>query len=346
MRARLVLPVPRRSTLSTALLVVLWSTGMYTLGRFAGARQPAAAAAGGTSGTLGSARRVAASQTLAPGGGQVDFEYDPMQHPTGPEAAVDTPPPLRRPGFKPVTNDNQGKYDQMWTGKQTYQKNSCWGCRFAGDVVARIDFHTVLDAGTGNGGSVRAMRLRGKAAFGIELSQAVLERDAPDLLAAGYVEQGSLTNLPYQDKQFDLVFSSDVLEHIRPEEADQVVSELVRVAKRHIVMSISLKSYQNVDLHSLLRPRAWWEAKFEAAGARTNRPLVWALQQKETRFQRDKDFTACKWEGNATDGGLFEVCTAGMPWLVGRPGQELRSYRCVTTANAEVEPWMFAFTVD
>ena len=34
------------------------------------------------------------------------------------------------------------------------------------------------------------------------------------------------------------------------------------------------------------------------------------------------------------------------PWLVGRPGQELRSYRCVTTANAEVEPWMFAFTVD
>ena len=50
----------------------------------------------------------------------------------------------------------------------------------------------------GNGGSVRAMRLRGKAAFGIELSQAVLERDAPDLLAAGYVEQGSLTNLPYQ----------------------------------------------------------------------------------------------------------------------------------------------------
>jgi hypothetical protein len=50
----------------------------------------------------------------------------------------------------------------------------------------------------GNGGSVRAMRLRGKAAWGIELSQAVLEQDAPDLLAAGLVEQGSLTHLPYQ----------------------------------------------------------------------------------------------------------------------------------------------------
>lgn len=45
------------------------------------------------------------------------------------------------------------------------------------------------------------MRLRGKAVWGIELSQAVLERDAPDLLEAGYVEQGSLTNLPYQGER-------------------------------------------------------------------------------------------------------------------------------------------------
>ena len=150
---------------------------MYTLGRFAGARQPAAAAAGGTSGTLGSARR---SQTLAPGGGQVriigrgppcthlwldsyscmpfcmlitalfpetprscchlllplptpqvDFEYDPMQHPTGPEAAVDTPPPLRRPGFKPVTNDNQGAPARavlhLWCCGEETQGPASWG---------------------------------------------------------------------------------------------------------------------------------------------------------------------------------------------------------------------------
>jgi hypothetical protein len=31
---------------------------------------------------------------------------------------------------------------------------------------------------------------------------------------------------------------------------------------------------------------------------------------------------------------------------VGRPGQELRKERCITTANGELEPWMFAFTVD
>ena len=69
-----------------------------------------------------------------------------------------------------------------------------------------------------------------------------------------------------------------------PDEADAVVSELVRVAKRHIVMSISLKSYQNAGLHTLLRPRQWWEAMFEKHGAQPNRALVWALQEKDNRW--------------------------------------------------------------
>jgi hypothetical protein len=77
------------------------------------------------------------------------------------------------------------------------------------------------------------------------------------------------------------VFSADVLEHIMPDQADAVAAELVRMARHHIVLSVSLKSYQNGALHTLLRPRQWWEALFERHGAKPNRPLVWALQQKE-----------------------------------------------------------------
>ncbi len=57
------------------------------------------------------------------------------------------------------------------------------------------------------------------------------------------VEAGVLTNLPYANASFDLVFSADVLEHIQPAEADAVVSELVRVARRHLFLSISLKPH-------------------------------------------------------------------------------------------------------
>ena len=63
------------------------------------------------------------------------------------------------------------------------------------------------------------------------------------------------------------------------------------------------------------------------------------------RFSEEKgDFTDCVMDGSESDGGLYEVCVVQMPWLVGNPGQEVRQNRCMTTANAELEPWMFAFT--
>lgn len=136
-------------------------------------------------------------------------------------------------------------YDKSWLDGG-YPKASCWGCRFAADVIARNPAHTILDAGAGNGVLLRQLRAHGKSAWGIELSQAVLDADCPDLLESGIVEQGSLTNLPYEDNQFDLVFSADVLEHIRPAEVDRVVRELVRVSRRHLFLSISLKGHTKV----------------------------------------------------------------------------------------------------
>jgi hypothetical protein len=87
---------------------------------------------------------------------------------------------------------------------------------------------------------------------------------------SGYVEPGILTNLPYEDNSFDIVMSSDVLEHIHVEEADQVVSELVRVSRRHLFLSISLKVGRcrltaskpelKASLVSALETKMWWTA--------------------------------------------------------------------------------------
>ncbi|EFN53631.1 hypothetical protein CHLNCDRAFT_136324 [Chlorella variabilis] len=371
-------PPGRRTRL--LLLLVPLSLLVYHLARRAGG-QPALTSSAANGGGGGSCQGATAA--AAPG---IDFAYDPVAHDARQKekhasAAV---APLRRPGFKPAANSNQALYDRMWTASNhSYAQNSCWGCRFVADVVAKVEFDSVLDAGTGNSQVVRAMRRRGKAAWGIELSQAVLERDAGDLLEAGLVEQCSLTNLPYQgkkkspaarlgrilrsgmlgdgraqtqctpldggggDKQFDLVFSGDVLEHILPGQADEVAAELVRVARRHIVMSISLKSHENEALHPTLRPRTWWEALFARHGAAPNRALVWALQGKETGFKREEgELSDCRQEGDAGDGGAYEVCVVMQPWLVGTPGQELRERgRCMTPATGELEPWMFAFTV-
>lgn len=215
----------------------------------------------------------------------------------------------------------------------------------------QIQVQTILDAGTGNGALVRLMREHGKNAYGIELSRAVLEKECPDMLQKGWVEPGILTNLPYEDSQFDLVFSADVLEHIHPEEADQVISELVRVSRRHIFLSISLKGHtkksgENNDeahRHTMLRPRSWWEEKFRQHGAIPNRELLWAMQERDARYTHE-NMRECRWEGAQSDGGLYEVCIVDNKWLVGKREQEnLRRERCITPDNQELEPWFFSF---
>ncbi len=47
-------------------------------------------------------------------------------------------------------------------------------------------------------------------------------------------------------RSFDLVFSADVLEHVNEDEAERVVAELVRVSRRHLFLSISLKPHTKV----------------------------------------------------------------------------------------------------
>ena len=185
-------------------------------------------------------------------------------------------PPARKPGYVLRSTTYQAVYDKTWT-RGGYPAQSCWGCRFATDVITKLQFHTVLDAGTGNGALTRLMRQYGKNAYGIELSPAVLEKECPDLLSKKYVEAGILTNLPYEDNSFDLVMSSDVLEHIDPSEADAVVRELVRVSRRHLFLSISLKNNgapRGEAQHTLLRPRAWWHSLFQKYGGGVNGEML------------------------------------------------------------------------
>lgn len=268
----------------------------------------------------------------------------------GDQVAFD--PPKRRSGYVYKTNAYQGVYDKSWT-QGGYPRQSCWGCRFGADVVARLQFHTMLDAGTGNGAMVRQMREQGKNAYGIELSRAVLEAECPDMLQKGWVEPGVLTNLPFEDNSFDLVFSADVLEHIHPDEADDVVRELVRVSRRHVFMSISLKGHTKASAesddeahrHTMLRSREWWHNKFRQHGAVPNHEMLWAMQEKDTSFSKAKgNIRDCRWEGDQNDGGLYEVCVTDNTWLVGRREQSnVRKDRCVTSENAEMEPWFFSF---
>jgi len=85
----------------------------------------------------------------------------------------------------------------------------------------------ILDLGSGVGHAMRVWESRGfKNVHGIEISQiAVFHSGLPNL------RQGSVQNMPYKDKEFDLVFSSALLEHIDESILDDVLNECFRVGR-------------------------------------------------------------------------------------------------------------------
>jgi SAM-dependent methyltransferase len=215
-------------------------------------------------------------------------------------------------------------YDQYYREAQ-HRFESSYGMSFIRDVYRNLDFRTVLDAGCGSGIVVRHFLSKGYVARGIELSEWIVQTQCPDLLQDGIVQIGSLEDLPYHDNSFDLVFSSDVLEHIPEEAIPRVVSELVRVSRRDLFLSISLRpSSMNNKYHLTLRPREWWESRFTDCGVSVNHELV-------DRFQK-------RILGASNLEILKSGCSPGLldelSWFVEQEPYSL---------HGEFEPWFFAF---
>jgi SAM-dependent methyltransferase len=103
----------------------------------------------------------------------------------------------------------------------------------ARDIVSLMpkDVDFVLDAGCGKG-TVTNLLAKKYSVVGIDVS-------AP---ALSYVNttrvQGDICNLPFADESFDLVVSSDVIEHIPENLFLQSLAELLRISKRYILISV------------------------------------------------------------------------------------------------------------
>lgn len=49
---------------------------------------------------------------------------------------------------------------------------------------------------------------------------------------------GSGTKIPYSSKSFDVVIAVDALEHVEPKEREKVITEMLRVAKKEIIVAV------------------------------------------------------------------------------------------------------------
>jgi len=141
-----------------------------------------------------------------------------------------------------------------------------WSRTHAEIINAAFAPTTCLDIGCAKGDFVREMRGRGVRAFGTDLSSysvAAATSAVRSLLCAS-----SMAALPYTDDAFDLVVAIEVLEHLPPEQVDEALDELWRVARQFVYITVQNTTAADpehffADLtHSTMKPLAWWQDRF------------------------------------------------------------------------------------
>ena len=139
------------------------------------------------------------------------------------------------------------------------------------EVAAPQKGETVRDLGCGTGRAAAAL-----AACGLEVTGYDFARNCLDVDVHVPFVQHDLRQ-PIEGKPTDFVFSTDVLEHIAPEDVPTVLLNMVRAGRR-VFLSIDCELDQagpeffGEPLHLTVQPYAWWKEQLEALECR----ILWS----------------------------------------------------------------------
>ena len=82
------------------------------------------------------------------------------------------------------------------------------------------------------------------------------------------IKNSAARKYPYDDETFHLITSTDVLEHLHPNDVSVAVSEIYRVCRKngHALLAPAVKPDNTGKLHLTVKPVKWWTDHFEEAG--------------------------------------------------------------------------------
>lgn len=158
----------------------------------------------------------------------------------------------------------EAKYNLAYQ-EEIYQRPSV-GAHCIGWVMSQLKFKTALDVGCGMGHAVLALLQGGKTAKGIESCDYLLQNFLKPMVQMGIVTRGRMQQIPAKTEQFDLVMTTDVLEHIPEEDVEQCLRELVRVSKKYIFATVSTVPAiccPELELHETVKPIEWWDKQWD-----------------------------------------------------------------------------------
>lgn len=104
-------------------------------------------------------------------------------------------------------------------------------------TIRPLQLGSILDVGAGEGFTLARLSLEkiGKKLEGIEYEEEAIELGKtlhPQLA----IKQGTIYQLPYKDNSFELVISTEVLEHLR--DPKKGLQELIRVSKKYVLLTV------------------------------------------------------------------------------------------------------------
>lgn len=156
--------------------------------------------------------------------------------------------------------DNTEYWEQRWLNsgcdKGQFKNLQIYPIKYA--ELAIKDANSILEAGCGTGRVYFHYDKQGKDIQGIELSHSAIsaiKESSPD----AKVIQGSITDLPYHNCQFDTVFAFGLYHNIESlEDLKNAFSETKRVMKSQgrLVASVRFDSLENNLIESIIRRRS------------------------------------------------------------------------------------------
>ena len=133
-------------------------------------------------------------------------------------------------------SDQYNKYYYQTHCGLPYERTEHWLAFFGGiadHIVEDIDPETVLDAGCAMGFLVEALRDRGAEAYGIDISEYAIGEVREDIKK--FCKVGSI--LDPLERQYDLIITIEVMEHLLPEEGRKAIENLCRYTDDILITS-------------------------------------------------------------------------------------------------------------
>jgi SAM-dependent methyltransferase len=151
-------------------------------------------------------------------------------------------------------NFNKSYYDQIWGTVHRHD----FAESLADRLILQYNPKSVLDIGTGCGELVRVLREKGVEAYGLEISEYAVAN------SHGNVILGSVTDIPFKDGQFDLVYSQGLWEYVAEADIDRAWAECLRVGRKqeHNIDTLTDQAEWSKDF-ATHKSAEWWDEKLK-----------------------------------------------------------------------------------